>query len=369
MDYPFPSIWINGRTVSLHDICEEEAQPLTPFEDHTFTFIRDWLSGEETFLVQTSGSTGEPKTISFTRDQLTASARMTEQALGLKSHTDALICIDTRYIGGKMMIVRSLLTGMNILAVDPCACPLQEISIDHCVNFAAFVPYQVKSMLGSKHPHLLNNVGTAIIGGAPIDDTAIEELNSYGCRCYATYGMTETLSHIALRKLNGKDRQPYFEALPGITLKQDARGCLAIQAPYLPDELITNDIVELISPKQFLWLGRWDNVINTGGVKVLPEKVEAAIARFMTLHGYTHRFFVYGIPDERLGNRVILVMEESGHNQELQEKIFPFLRASLTPYEIPKEICFSPSFVFTGSAKINRLKTLETIFSFYRPEK
>jgi o-succinylbenzoate---CoA ligase len=365
MSYPFSSIWINGRTVSLDLICTEQATPLSPFENNTFTFIREWLSEQVMFSTQTSGSTGTPKTISFTRDQMMASARLTAQVLGLRQSYHALVCIDTNYIGGKMMLVRSFITGMKILAVDPCACPLQKIPVDTCVNFAAFVPYQVQSMLVSKHPHFLNNPDVAIIGGAPLDEQVIEQLQGLLCRCYATYGMTETISHVALRTLNGHARNDHFQALPGISLQKDERGCLVIEAPFLEGKIVTNDLVETTGQGRFQWLGRWDNVINSGGVKVIPEKIEAALEKIFSEAGITNRFFIHSIPDKTFGHKVVLVLEAAGSTPALLEKIFPEILTHISAYERPREVLIVKNFSTAGSGKINRSNTLKNIHSSF----
>lgn len=369
MSYPHASIWINGRTVLLDLIAQEQATSQSAFEESTFTFIREWLSGEEMFTTQTSGSTGEPKLITFTREQMTASARLTAQALSLKPSYQALVCIDTRYIGGKMMLARSFVTGMKILAVDPCACPLQKIPVDTCVNFAAFVPYQVQSMLVSKHPHFLNNPDVAIIGGAPLDKQTIGQLQGLLCRCYATYGMTETLSHIALCTLNGPLRDEQFHTLPGISLDKDERGCLVAEVPFLEEKVITNDLVELTGPDTFQWLGRWDNVINSGGVKVIPEKVEATLEKIFSEAGITSRFFIHGIPDKTFGNKVVLVVEAAGHTQGLLEKIFPEILTRIPAYERPREVLITENFIATGSGKINRGNTLKNIYCSFPIQK
>ena len=358
MNYPFTTIWINGRFVALDAILQELSIPKSPFEDQTFSFIREWLSGQKTFTIQTSGSTGAPKMISVTREQMIASAGLTEQVLGLKQSSNALVCIDTKHIGGRMMLVRSFVTGMRIWAIEPCATPLQKLPIDHCVNFAAFVPYQVQSMLGSKHPHMLNNLDVSIIGGAPLDEKIIEQLQRYLCRCYATYGMTETISHIALRALNGKEKSENYQALPGINLQKDDRGCLVIDVPYLPERIVTNDLVEIISPGVFRWTGRWDNVINSGGIKIIPEKVEAALKNIFLEAGLNNRFFIHGLPDEKLGHKVVLVLEAADLSSAQLEKIMSLLQALSAPYERPREVLVTQGFASTDNGKINRLKTL-----------
>lgn len=361
MSYRFASLWMNGRLVMLSDITEGREKARTMFEGSSFTFIREWLEGKPAFSLQTSGSTGTPKSITISRDQMTTSATLTQQALNLQPSMNALICIDTRYIGGKMMIARAFVTNMAMWIIDPDALPLQKLPVDLCVNFAAFVPYQIQSMLGSKHPHLINNADTVIIGGAALNDECIRQLSRYQSKCYAAYGMTESVSHVALRALNGDDATDFYEALPGVELSVDDRDCLVITAPFLEDKITTNDVVGLIDNRRFRWLGRWDNIINSGGYKVLPEKVEAAIQNVFDRASITNRFFIHGEPDKRLGNKVTLLVEASGNNIRPIVDILPALAKEIHPYEMPREILVSPSFTLTDTHKIDRPITVTTV--------
>lgn len=366
--YPFREIWINGRRVTLDKIQDDREPVRSPFEETTFQFIREWLAGEETFGMNTSGSTGKPKSISISRAQMIASAQHTARKLNLQKHTRALVCIDTKYVAGKMMLVRALITGMRIMAVDPSANPLVRIPIDNCVQFTAFVPYQVTAILESKHPHLLNNLDKVLIGGAPLGERSREELARFQCECYETYGMTETVSHIALRLVNTAAKQPYFETLPGIDIGQDDRGCLVISADYLGEPVITNDLVEIVSPGKFLWLGRFDNVINTGGVKVLPEKIEKAMTTVFQKHNIDHRFFIAALPDERLGHKVVLVIEGVQFSSESFVPALDDVRATLSPYEFPREVYTIPSFILTETQKVDRKKTLAAATFLFAPK-
>jgi o-succinylbenzoate---CoA ligase len=247
-NYPFSSIWINGRHVLIEQILQEKALHRSAFEESTFQFIRAWLLGEQNFEMTTSGSTGTPKQISVSRSQMVASALRTAEKIRLQKHSIALVCIDTKYIGGKMMMARSLALGLPIMAVDPIANPLVKIPVDKCVQFTALVPYQVHSILESKHPHLLNNLDQVLIGGAQLSAALRDKLDRFQVQCYETYGMTETVSHVALRRVNGKLKQPYFEVLPGIEISQDSRGCLVVKADYLDGPVITNDVVKSSDP-------------------------------------------------------------------------------------------------------------------------
>jgi o-succinylbenzoate---CoA ligase len=356
--YPFARIWINGRHVSIDRIRQGSEGPTSAFEQNTFHFIKEWLSGQETFQLMTSGSTGTPKTISLSRSQMITSAMRTAEKIKLEKGSRALVCLDPKYIGGKMMLVRCFALGLPIMAVDATANPLIKTPVDKCVQFTAFVPYQVQAILESKHPHLLNNLDKVLIGGAPLNMASREQLDRFQCECYETYGMTETVSHIALRLANTTSKQQYFEVLPGIEVSQDSRGCLVITADYLMHPVITNDLVEMVAPRQFIWLGRWDNVINTGGVKVTPEKVEHSLEEIFHKNNFSHRFFIAALPDEELGNKVVLILEGVQISSEMLNLSLATLKSVLTPYEFPKEVYSIPEFVTTQTQKIDRIQTL-----------
>jgi o-succinylbenzoate---CoA ligase len=359
--YPHTSLWINGRFVLVSGILSGKEKPITSFESHTYSFISQWFSELNEFEITTSGSTGAPKKIIITRNQMLASARLTEKVLALKNPDTCLVCIDTQFIGGRMMLVRAFTTGLRIFAVDPCANPLEKIPAGQWVNFAAFVPYQVENILDSQDPDSLNRVEKIIVGGAPLQKPTIDKLNKFQCTAWATYGMTETISHIALRQLNGEGKKEYFKTLPGITVSLDDRDCLVINVPYLPEPLVTNDVAELISQTQFIWIGRFDNIINTGGIKVNPEKVEAAVQQYLDKTGHTCNFFVHGIPDVRFGSRVVLVIEAIIIDEHFLSSLAASLTTTLSAYEIPKEALLVKTFSKTANGKINRLQTVKGV--------
>lgn len=364
MKYPHPFIWINGRTVSLQDIQDGKSTPYTKVERNVFDFMRQWLSDTSVFELTTSGSTGTPKKISIRRDQMQISARLTAQALQLKPDYNALICLDTKYIAGKMMVVRCFEVGMKMYFIDPCANPLIQLPIDQTIDFAALVPYQIVSILESKHPHLLNRMLTCIIGGAPLDQDVKEKLKLYSTDIYTTYGMTETISHIALQKLNGNNTSDYYTTLPDVNISTDARGCLVIDAPHLDERIITNDIVEIKDDKTFQWIGRWDNVINSGGVKVSAEHVEQKIGQIFTRLHITNSFFIYGQEDKKLGQRVVLVIEHNLNDKEKETALVQALLHSFSPHERPREVYSSPSFIKTETLKIHRQESYKNAQSY-----
>lgn len=257
-----------------------------------------------------------------------------------------------------MMLVRSLAIGLTIMAVEPSSNPLIRIPVDKCVQFTALVPYQVQTILESKHPHLLNSFDSILIGGAPLDARTRERLSPFQCECYETYGMTETVSHVALRLANTSLKQPYFETLPGIEISLDDRGCLVIQADYLGSPVVTNDLVELVGHGKFIWLGRWDSIINSGGVKVVPEKIEHQLETIFRDKGFDHRFFIAGLPDEKLGSKVVLVLEGVQFSSENLDRSLQDLKSVLSPYEMPRQLYSIPAFAMTPTQKIDRIQTL-----------
>ncbi len=359
--YPHSSVWINGRLAVLDKIVEGTEAARSSFEEETFRFIRAWLSGDQSFDMTTSGSTGPPKSIRLSRSQMLQSALLTAHQIKLQKSTTALLCIDPRYIGGRMMIVRSLVLGLRLLAVEPTANPLIRIPVDRCPQLTALVPYQVQSILESKHPHLLNHLDKVLIGGAQLQPSVREKLQRYQCECYETYGMTETVSHIALRLANTPRKQQYFETLPGVDISLDDRGCLVIAADHLPDTVVTNDIVELVAPGTFEWLGRWDNVINSGGIKISPETVERRLAAIFLQRNFNHRFFIAALPDEKLGNKAVLILEGVHFSSEILQQSLEQLSAELSPYEVPREVYFTETFSSTETQKIDRKQTMSSI--------
>jgi o-succinylbenzoate---CoA ligase len=353
---------LNSIPYTYEELAKGSIRLNSAFERSTLAFCHSWLNNILHFDIRTSGSTGTPKVISFTRQQLEASARLTESALLLKKEYRALVCLPTEYIAGQMMLVRSLVTGMSIYATEPVANPFLTIPDNIRIDFAALVPYQLLAVLNSPVAYRLNEVKQIIIGGAPLALDVIDQLQSFSCSFYATYGMTETISHVALQRLNGPHRQHSFYPLSSIGFSKDERGCLVINAPHVSAEaLVTNDLVDLRDDGSFAVLGRWDNVINTGGVKVLAEELERKIKVIFTRLQLLNRFFVAALPDKMLGEKVILVVEGESFSPTLLDQLSIRLKEELSRFELPKDIRFVSSFAETETQKLNRKKTLELI--------
>ncbi len=336
---------------------EEQLNRLTPFEQSTLKFCNEWESGKREFILTTSGSTGTPKEISITREQMSKSAHATIQTLGLLAGMSALICLDTKFIAGKMMLVRCLAGNLTMIAVEPSSNPFEKLDEDVTIDFVALIPYQLHTILHSAQRNRFNKIKKAIIGGGALEASLVKKLNEFTCEFYATYGMTETVSHIALQRLNGLNADKSFKTLPNVSIAQDERDCLIIEADFIKNKrVITNDIVELCSANEFRWLGRWDNVINSGGIKIFPEEVEKEISNVLNEHQYTNRFFVAGLPDEKLGNKLVLVVEGT-----IPNSIIETLKAKLPRYKNPKMVCAIEKFIETPTGKINRKETLARI--------
>ena len=273
-------------------------------------FLKEWHNEKSTVLVHTSGSTGKPKPMLVEKRRMEASARITCQFLGLKPGDTALLCMSLDYIAGKMMVVRALTYGLKLIAVKPCGCPEWEGDID----FAAMVPMQVYNLLQSEEGlKRLKAIKHLIIGGGAIDDGLASVLVGFPNHVWSTYGMTETLSHIALRRLNGPEASEWYTPFEGVTLSQTDEGCLVIDAPAVHDgPLVTNDIVEFVSPS--LWRGkgggpfrikgRKDNVICSGGIKIQIEEVEKLLRPQLSAP-----FMISKRPDEKFGEQVVLLTE------------------------------------------------------------
>lgn len=346
-----PNFSIHGRAISFDDLTEVSYSLIKEggdYEKQIGAFLLDWIDDSEIILVKTSGSTGKPKTIALQKEYMVNSALATGSYFNLKPNSTALLCLPASYIAGKMMLVRAMVLGLNIHFLPPSSYPLDGVT--HSFDFGAMVPLQVGNSLSKLH-----QVHKLIIGGAPISNSIREELKGVDNSSYETYGMTETITHIAIKPLNHKEvKDAPFTVLPNVELTIDDRGCLVINAPKITDEtVVTNDMVELLSKAQFKWLGRLDNVINSGGVKLHPEEIEKVLSNYID-----SPFFVAGVADDELGQKVVLVVEDAEVNdiRKIIDGIGEFKK-----FEKPKSILIAKEFQRTDSGKIQRSKTVEQI--------
>lgn len=338
------------------------ATPDSEFEEDTLQFIQNWMEGIDNFQLTTSGSTGSPKTIKIPRNKMEVSAKATLTALKLKEKGNALVCLNTKFIAGKMMLVRALINKMNIIAVEPSSNPLVSLDPTQEFRLTAMVPLQMETVLDSdKYKNQLDQFDVILLGGAPVSHTLQQKLQPLKSSVYATYGMTETVSHIALKHLNATMEGTYFEALDGVELGLDDRGCLTICSKLTDNKILaTNDLVKLIDRSTFEWLGRFDNIINTGGIKVLSEELESQIAQVFNDLQITNRFFCYGMPDEKLGQKIILVVEGSIKEAD---PILQQIKKKVSRFHEPKDVFTTPKFIETTTKKIQRKLTMEKVIS------
>ena len=314
-------------------------------------FLKEWTNNEEYIIVHTSGSTGTPKQIQLRKDYMRNSALATGEYFSLKANTTALLCLSANYIAGKMMLVRAMVLGWDIHLVSPELNPL--LNLKKSFDFCAMVPMQVEESLSQ-----LTKIKQLIIGGGVVSPSLNKHLQTVNTNCFATYGMTETITHIAVKKLNNfgnidsnKNNNLHYSTLSNVVISQDDRDCLIIDAPLVSNEtIVTNDIVELHSTTQFEWLGRYDNVINSGGIKLFPEQIEEKLSQLIK-----KRFFVIGISDAKLGEKLILIIES---NQDLTFTKLDYSECNLSKFEMPKKVFVTPKFIETATGKIQRKKTL-----------
>ncbi|MFD2516325.1 AMP-binding protein [Salinimicrobium flavum] len=324
-----------------------------PYEGQAGNFLLDWLNEKDYIEVKTSGSTGAPKMVRIRKQFMINSAKATGKFFDLHAGTTALHCLPVNFIAGKMMLVRAMVLGWHIDLVPPKANPLDQVF--KIYDFCAMTPFQLDNSLGRLH--LIRKL---IVGGGTVSSTLREHVQGLATEVYETYGMTETVTHIAARRVNPKKKKEEvlpFTVLPNVSISTDERDCLVITAPQIAeDPIITNDVVEMISSRSFIWKGRYDNVINSGGVKLFPEEIEAKLAPHIP-----HRFFVTSLPDPSLGEKLIL-MVESDFSETALNNLEREIRSieKLEKYEVPKKIYFVEKFEETSNGKIHRTNTLKS---------
>ena len=336
---------LNGFHLDRDDLCriaysyikEGEA-----YERPVGMFILDWFDQNDYIEMTTSGTTGAPKKIKVNKQAMVNSALSTGDFFELEPGNRVLHCLPAQYVAGKMMLVRGFILGLDIDFVEPTSTPLERN--DQTYDFGAMVPLQVQNSLEK-----LPQIKKLIIGGAKVSAALTNELLEIPTEIYETYGMTETITHIAAKKVG----EEAFKILPNVTVSEDDRHCLVINAPNISDEpIVTNDAVKIINDQEFIWQGRIDNVINSGGVKLFPEQIEEKLS-----HHIERRFFVISQESPELGEKLVLVIE--GTPYVMEEDAF----ASLGKYEKPKVVLFIPEFLETPTGKVLRKESLESLES------
>lgn len=344
---------LHFSNAELTDVAYSYIKEGEAYEASIGSFLLDWLNDKDYVTVQTSGSTGTPKEIRLKKESMISSAIATGKFFELPENTTALHCMPCKYIAGKMMLVRAMVLGWQIDLVLPKANPLDHVFKTY--DFCAMTPFQLDNSLSRLH--LIKKL---IVGGGAISQNLKNLVQEIETRIFETYGMTETITHIAARLINpGKEvEKPIpFSIMPNISITTDEHNCLVIDAPFISDEkIVTNDVVEILGNKKFIWKGRYDNVINSGGIKLHPEEVETKLEKIIA-----QRFFVGSLPDDALGERLVLFVESSFSEEALENLEYEIGKYNLLEkYEIPKKIYFVEKFEETPNGKIHRVNTIRS---------
>lgn len=310
-------------------------------------FLKEWYNDSPTVLVHTSGSTGQPKPMLVEKRRMEASARITCSFLGLRKGGTALLCLPLDYIAGKMMAVRAIVWKLQTVCLKPSNHPFERFKPDEnsIIDLAAMVPSQVYETLKvPEECEQLRRVRHLLIGGGAVDRKMQEQLQDFPHAVWSTYGMTETLSHIALRRLNGPERSDWYTPFEGVSVALSDEGCLVIHAPAVYDgPLVTHDIA-IVQDGRFRILGRSDNVICSGGVKIQMEEVE----RLLQLHTPVP-FIISKAPDAKLGEQVVMLTESSDI-----ESLSSLCQKVLPRYWQPRRILTVPALPLTETSKAAR---------------
>ncbi|WP_185870298.1 AMP-binding protein [Blattabacterium cuenoti] len=353
-------IWIDFSSKNIFTNLISSDHPLFFLQKSIFSFLKSWYDCSPVLIGFTSGTTGIPKKIFLNKKYMIACAKMTVDFLDLKKNGIlGLLCLSIDYIATKMFLVRAIIFKWNVYCILPSSNPLKDIK--ESFDISSMVPIQVYSSLKKLKRE---KIKILLIGGAPISIDLEKKLQNISTLCYSTYGMTETLGHIALKKINGLDKTNYYQSFKDVHLSVDKRNCLKIFSPYHrsnnniildSDSFIqTNDIVHMISKHKFNWVGRYDNMINSGGIKVIPELIEKEIFPFIPFHKL---FFVSSIPDKKLGDKIVLVIESKPFNFKIPESIF----VGKKKFYKPKHIFFVERFSKNSFEKFNRKKIINEL--------
>ena len=311
-------------------------------------FIREFESDSPVLEVQTSGSTGTPKRMFVEKQRMMRSAQRTLSALGIQQHAVALICLPVQYIAGKMMVVRALVGHMRIEAIRPCANPLLELDENRIApqTLLAITPHQLSEILSNATSRrILEKLSHVIIGGGAIPECVENMARKVPekVQIYATYGMTETLSHIALRRINGADCQESFQPLESVSVSQNSEGCLVLNdAATTSEPLVTNDLIALLPDGRFRIIGRRDNVISSGGIKLQIEQIEQQLRTALPCE-----FLLTYIADNQLGQALTMLYKGAQTEEELRK----ICAERLERYEVPKHFFRVPEIPTTETGK------------------
>ena len=306
-------------------------------------FLVDWLSDDDHIALHTSGSTGKPKEIQMPKTAIYASAVRTAAFFNLLERDSALLCLPIRYIAGKMMLVRALVLGLHLDIIPP----KTKLPIEKDYTFAALIPLQANASFD-----VLGRFKTVLIGGAPIPTDLRKRISKKHKHCIETYGMTETLTHVATRIVS--DVVIPFRAMPEIGISTDENDCLVLEVPYVPmSPFITQDVVRLEGDDTFSLLGRRDWVINSGGMKIFPEILEEILTPFIKFP-----FFFTALPDVDLGEKLVLLVE-TPTTEKATIMTIAQQHLGANKHHVPKQVICLDAFMRTHSGKLDRKATIK----------
>ncbi len=352
----YTSITLNGTFLEgtgIEDFCKKQNND---FLLQVASFMNEWLNPDPYISLKTSGSTGVPKTILIEKNKMLFSAARTAEYFDFKNGQKAMLCLPVNYIAGKMMIVRALFSGLDLICVNPSQNPLETLQPDMTIDFAAMIPLQLKQAINMPS---LSQIKKILLGGGTVSLELEKQTQQISTEIFHGYGMTETLSHIAVRRINCKEASQSYKALKGIELGIDNRNCLTITAPDLSNEiLITNDVVSFTGANEFIWQGRYDNIINSGGIKLIPEEIEGKLQSL-----FANRFYLTGIKDDQWGEKLVLIIEGISFEESAIISLKSKMEALLNKYQLPKEIYFVNTFTEASNGKINRAETTAEVLS------
>lgn len=364
MAFVFDRITMDGRVLQGEDAMAHfdrlANDPATgPWAGVVRSLVNELLAYRTKALaVSTSGTTGVPKPMRVPRRDLVASAKLTAAAFGLREGDRSLLCLPTGYIAGKMMMVRAMVLGLDLHVIDPRGSVLDNLRTMDRFRFAAMVPLQLHRAVQEDRERVERQFDTILLGGGPVSEVFVEDIATLGTKVHQGYGSTETVTHVALRPLNraaaGTDgvhgADALFTAVGKVGFARDPRGCLVVYTPHLSvKQHVTNDLVEIVDDRRFRWMGRWDNVILSGGKKIFPEQLEAKTAGVLP---YAHYFTSFA--DPRLGQGVMLVLETDRPQNEVLPDVIEKVMAVLHPHEWPRRVQALARIQRTGTGKIIR---------------
>ncbi len=302
--------------------------------------------------VTTSGTTGPPKAFTIPRNDLVNSARLTGTTFHLLPGDRVLHCLPEQFIAGKMMTVRGFALGLNMHFIDPQGGVLNKLMVADRFKFVAMVPLQLHRAIQEDRARVEAQFETILLGGGPVSQALIEDMADLKVQVYQSYGSTETVTHVALRRLNGPDGgDTPFAALGRCHFGRDPRSCLVVYTPHLSTKQhLTNDLAELLDDTHFRWQGRYDNVILSGGKKIFPEQLEARTAGVLP---YPHYFTA--VSDPVLGQAVMLVLETDRPQNEVLPEVLEQVMAVLHPHEWPRRVQALSRIQRTESGKVIRV--------------